>query len=159
MGVEIERKFLIKDDSWREKATDANDIKQGYLNSVAERTVRVRISRGKGILTIKGKNDNLSRLEYEYEIPLKDAESLIDLCEKPIIEKTRHSYFRANHHWEIDVFKGENEGLIVAEVELESEEEELQLPEWIGEEVSNDSRYYNSSLITNPFVNWKDENG
>jgi adenylate cyclase len=159
MGVEIERKFLIKDDSWREKATDANDIKQGYLNSVAERTVRVRISERKGILTIKGKNDNLSRLEYEYEIPLKDAESLIELCENPIIEKTRHSYLHANHHWEIDVFKGENEGLIVAEVELESEEEELQLPEWIGEEVSNDSKYYNSSLITNPFVNWKDENG
>jgi adenylate cyclase len=125
-----------------------------YLNSKAERTVRVRIYGEKAFLTIKGKNQNLTRKEFEYEIPLLDAQNLLELCEKPIIEKIR---FLLSHHtntWEIDVFEGENKGLIVAEIELTSEEESINIPSWVGEEVSTDSKYYNSSLLVNPYCSW-----
>jgi adenylate cyclase len=125
-----------------------------YLNSTAERTVRVRVYGDKAFLTIKGKNQNLTRKEFEYEIPLQDAQNLLELCEKPIIEKTR---FLLSHHtniWELDVFEGENKGLIVAEIELTSEEESINIPSWVGEEVSTDSKYYNSSLLANPYCNW-----
>lgn len=155
MGLEIERKFLVKNDTWKEKVSKSISIKQGYLSSDIERTVRVRIFGNKGFLTIKGKNDNLTRKEFEYDIPLNEAKSLLELCKKPIIEKTRFLVKEYGKIWEVDVFEGENEGLIIAEVELESENQELQILEWVGEEVSTDSKYFNSSLISNPFVNWE----
>ncbi len=154
MGLEIGKKFLIKADTWRAGVHTAIEIKQGYLNSEVERIVRVRIFGDKGFLTIKGKNENLTRKEFEYNIPLNEAYSLLGLCEKPLIEKTRHLYLHHGNNWEIDVFKGENEGLIIAEIELSSEDQEFKIPKWIGEEISTDSKYYNSSLIANPFVNW-----
>lgn len=154
MGLEIERKFLVKSDSWRAGVVSATEIKQGYLNSTPERTVRIRIYGERGFITIKGKNDNLTRKEFEYEIPLADAESLIELCEKPIIEKTRHIYNYKGNKWEIDEFKGDNAGLIMAEVELKDEDQKVEIPEFIGEEVSSDRRYYNSSLIKSPYAEW-----
>lgn len=155
MGTEIERKYLIIDDSWKTKASEGIEIKQGYLNSEAKRTVRIRISGEQGWLTIKGKNENLTRKEFEYDIPLTDALELLNLCEKPIIEKTRYIFLDNGNSWEIDVFSGENEGLVIAEIELSREDQEFTIPEWVGEEVSMDVRYYNSSLISNPFVNWE----
>jgi adenylate cyclase len=125
-----------------------------YLNSTAERTVRVRVYGDKAFLTIKGKNQNLTRKEFEYEIPLEDAQNLLELCEKPIIEKTRFLLSQHTNIWEIDVFEGENKGLIVAEIELTSEEESIDIPSWVGEEVSTDSKYYNSSLLVNPYCSW-----
>ena len=154
MGLEIERKYLIKNDAWKTTADSGTKIKQGYLNSNKERTVRVRIYGDKGFLTIKGKNKNLTRQEFEYSIPLEDAQELLKLCEKPIIEKTRYLIKDNNHNWEIDIFEGENKGLEVAEVEVEKEEDQIHSPEWLGKEVSNDSRYYNSSLISSPFCKW-----
>ena len=156
MGLEIERKFLIKNDSWRKEADNGTLLRQGYLNSTAERTVRVRINGDEAYLTIKGKNENLTRKEFEYEIPADEAESLLELCEKPIIEKTRFLIKKNNHTWEIDIFGGENKGLQVAEIELNSEEEKFQKPTCLGDEVSHDSRYYNSSLISNPYSKWSD---
>tara|TARA_B110001469_G_C9598385_1_gene297206 strand:- start:689 stop:1159 length:471 start_codon:yes stop_codon:yes gene_type:complete len=155
MGLEIERKFLIKDDSWKEDANKGTSIKQGYLNSKAERTVRIRIYGDNGVLTVKARRKNLSRKEFEYQIPLKDAFDMLNMCEKPIIEKTRFLISKNNSTWEIDVFEGINEGLIVAEIELTSEEESFDSPSWLGEEVSLDSKYYNSSLMTNPYSKWK----
>lgn len=155
MGVEIERKFLIGSHGWKDRVDQSISIKQGYLNSNKSRTVRVRTYGGVGFLTIKGKSENLTRQEFEYEIPLDEAMSLLELCEMPIIEKTRFLVSHQGHDWEIDVFEGENEGLVVAEIELTNEDQKLPIPEWIGEEVSTDPKYYNSSLITHPFKNWK----
>ena len=155
MGQEIERKFLLNNDSWKVEAGNGIEIKQGYLSSVIERTVRVRIIGERGILTVKGKTENLTREEFEYEIPLKDAISLLELCERPIIEKKRYFIKRVNLTWEIDVFEGENKGLQVAEVELDSETQDYDLPVWLGKEVSYESKYYNAALITNPFKNWE----
>lgn len=155
MGQEIERKFLLKNDSWKVEADNGIEIKQGYLSSVIERTVRVRIIGERGMLTVKGKTEKLTREEFEYEIPLKDAISLLELCERPIIEKKRYFIKRVNLTWEIDVFEGENKGLKVAEVELDSETQDYDLPVWLGKEVSYESKYYNAALITNPFKNWE----
>lgn len=155
MGVEIERKFLIKNASWQNEADQGTSIKQGYLNSNKERTVRVRVYGKEGFLTIKGKNKNLTRKEFEYAIPLEEAESLLQLCEKPLVEKTRFLLRDMGNTWEIDVFEGVNKGLSIAEIELSSETQKFNLPEWVGEEVSNDPKYYNSSLIANPFINWR----
>ncbi len=155
MPLEIERKFLLKNSDWKQEIQSSFQIKQGYLNSHPERTVRIRIKENKGILTIKGKTKQVTRKEFEYEIPLNEAKDLIQLCEKPLIEKTRHLIRKENLTWEIDEFEGENKGLILAEVELQSENQNLSLPSWIGEEVSHDPKYYNSSLISNPFQNWK----
>lgn len=154
MGLEIERKFLLKNTDWRKLVEEENLIKQGYLNSNAERTVRVRVKNSKAFLTIKGKSQNTTRQEFEYEIPLEDAESLLKLCERPLIEKTRFIVKYQGKTWEIDEFEGENKGLTVAEIELSSEDERFQLPDWIGEEVSQDARYFNSSLIKKPFISW-----
>ncbi|UZR99541.1 CYTH domain-containing protein [Chondrinema litorale] len=154
MGVEIERKFLIKNDSWKSSADNGVQIKQGYLNSDKNRTVRVRVYGETGFLTIKGKNENLTRQEFEYEIPLDDANNLLELCEMPIIEKMRYIIVDQGNNWELDVFEGENKGLLVAEIELNSEDHQLELPAWVGEEVSTDPKYYNSSLISNPYKNW-----
>lgn len=153
--LEIERKFLVANDSWQQEVTNSTVIKQGYLNSTPERTVRVRVRGEKGYLTIKGKNENLTRKEFEYEIPLSEANELLELCEKPIIEKTRHLVIKDEFTWEIDVFEGDNSGLIVAEIELISENQSFETPAWIGKEVSADAKYFNSALISNPYKNWK----
>ena len=150
MPKEIERKYLLKSDDWKTLVSKSYSIQQGYLNSDPERTVRVRIKDDRGILTIKGKNEGITRAEYEYEIPIKEAEELIQLCELSIIKKVRNIVTLNSHIWEIDVFDGANKGLVLAEVELESEDTEILLPDWIGKEVSHDIRYYNSNLAKNP---------
>jgi adenylate cyclase len=154
MGTEIERKFLLKNDAWRSLAGGTR-YRQGYLNRSKECTVRVRTKNRSGYLTIKGPEKGITRIEYEYVIPESDAISMLeDLCEKPIIEKKRHKIDAAGLVWEVDEFLGENTGLIVAEVELESEDQCFEKPEWIGDEVTGDPRYYNASLVTHPYVNW-----
>jgi adenylate cyclase len=153
MAKEIERKFLVKD-NWQPQAAGIT-IAQGYLSTVPERTVRVRIKGDKGYLTIKGKNQGISRAEFEYEIPLADAEELLKLAEQPILSKVRYLEQHGNRLWEIDVFAGENQGLVVAEVELPDEQAEFSRPDWLGQEVSGDVRYYNANLIKFPFSLWK----
>lgn len=155
MGLEIERKFLLKNSDWEKMIDKQISVRQGYLNSDIERTVRVRTTNETAFLTIKGKTKNTTRQEFEYEIPIKDAESLLKLCETPLIEKTRFIVKHQGRVWEIDKFEGDNEGLIIAETELAREDEDVVLPDWIGEEVSHDVRFYNASLIKNPFKNWK----
>ena len=150
MDKEIERKYLLKNDDWKPLVEKSYIIQQGYLNSDPNRTVRIRILDDKGILTIKGKNEGISRLEFEYDIPYDDAKELIELCEKPFIKKTRHIVNQGSQIWEVDEFEGENKGLIIAEIELESENTKVNLPSWIGKEVSHDPRYYNSSLSKHP---------
>ena len=152
MGREIERKFLVKGFTWRE--VKGAMIRQGYLNSAKERNVRVRIIEDKAYLTIKGIAVGASRLEFEYEVPLKDAAELLEICEKPLIEKKRYRVLEGGVIWEVDEFFGENEGLIVAEVELESEDQAFHKPDWVGEEVTGDTHYFNSNLIRNPYTNW-----
>jgi len=154
MGKEIERKFILKSDAWRSLA-QGTKYRQGYLNSAKERIVRVRTIDDKGFLTIKGITIGATRMEYEYEIPEKDATAMLDeLCEKPIIEKNRYKIDFAGFIWEVDEFFGDNQGLIVAEVELESEDQNFEKPEWIGDEVTGDPKYFNSNLILNPFIKW-----
>ena len=155
MGIEIEKKFLLTGKEWKQLAT-GTAYRQGYLNSVKERTVRVRTINDQGFLTIKGVSVGATRLEYEYEIPLEDANALLDeLCEKPLIEKNRYKVNFNGFTWEIDEFFGENDGLIVAEIELESEDQAFDKPDWVGEEVTGDSRYFNSNLINNPYSKWE----
>lgn len=154
MALEIERKYLLKNEDWRSEVNSEIHIKQGYLNSVKERTVRVRIKGDKGYITVKGKNESATRQEFEYEIPIADVESMLLLCEKPVIEKIRREILMDGKTWEIDEFYGENKGLIVAEIELESEEETYDIPAWLGEEVTHDPRYYNSRLISHPYRLW-----
>src|SRR6187431_2322050 len=154
--IEIERKFLVTSDAFKEESFAQNRIKQGYLSSVPERTVRVRIKGNKGYLTIKGisNESGLSRFEWEKEIPIDEAEKLLLLCEAGVIDKTRFEVKMGSHIIEIDEFYGENEGLIMAEIELKSETESFEKPIWLGEEVTNDKRYYNYYLSNNPFRNW-----
>lgn len=154
MPKEIERKFLTTSDHWKDNVARTITIKQGYLNADPQRTVRVRIAGEKGYLTIKGLPVGITRPEFEYEIPAEEALSLIKLCEQPVIEKTRYIVVEYGKTWEVDVFAGANEGLIVAELELDEESEEFILPAWAGREVSTDSRYFNSSLIMFPFKEW-----
>ncbi len=154
MGIEIERKFLVLDDSWRENAMGIL-FRQGYLSVEPHRTVRVRLEGDIGKLTIKGKTAGISRLEYEYQIPRQEAMELLDnLCLRPLIEKTRYRVEYAGLIWEVDEFYGANDGLILAEVELESEEAEFERPDWAGQEVSGNPRYYNSNLVKAPFAEW-----
>lgn len=154
MAQEIERKFLLKNDEWR-KFTRGILYRQGYLSTVPERTVRVRVVGEKAYFTVKGLTKGLTRVEFEYEIPLKDANQLLDeLCQQPIIEKLRHKLDFAGFTWEIDEYLGENQGLIIAEVELDSENQALELPSWVDEDVSDDPRYYNANLVANPFSKW-----
>lgn len=154
MGKEIERKFLLTGDAWRSLAKGTK-YRQGYLNSTKERIVRVRTIDNRGYLTIKGITTGATRVEYEYDIPENDATAMLDdLCEKPIIEKNRFKIDHAGLIWEVDEFFGENQGLIVAEVELESEDQTFEKPEWIGDEVTGDPKYFNSNLILNPFTKW-----
>lgn len=154
MGKEIERKFLVRDDSWRRKAAGVHYC-QGYLSSQPERSVRVRIAGTQGLLTIKGPSQGAQRDEFEYKIPLADATYLLNhLCEQPLIEKTRYTVPHDAHSWQVDVFEGENRGLVVAEIELSKEDEQISLPPWIGGEVTHDSRYFNASLTKKPFSSW-----
>jgi len=154
MGVEIERKFLLQGDAWRGLG-QAVLLRQGYLSSTRERVVRVRIEGEQAMLTIKGANVGATRGEWEYPIPLADAVELLDgLCEQPLIEKVRHRIEHAGMVWEVDEFLGANAGLIVAEIELASEDQPFEKPEWIGAEVSGDARYYNANLIRHPFSQW-----
>lgn len=155
MGTEIERKYLLKSDAWRGQ-TDGPGVlmRQGYL-ARGTCTVRVRVCGEEAWITVKGARVGASRPEYEYAIPLEDAARMLDwLCEKPMIEKTRHRVTVARCVFEIDDFHGANAGLVVAEVELTSEEQAVELPEWIGEEVTEDARYYNSNLVRNPYSEW-----
>jgi len=154
MAKEIERKFLVKEEAWKALAKGTS-YRQGYLNSIKERTVRVRTIADKGYLTVKGITTGATRSEYEYEIPAAEADAMLtELCEKPLIEKNRYKIPIENHVWEIDEFFGENRGLVVAEVELTSEDQAFQKPKWIGEEVTGDPRYFNSNLIKHPFTKW-----
>lgn len=154
MGQEIERKFLLKSDAWRREA-DGTLYRQGYLNSVKERTVRIRTVGDKAFLTIKGVTVGATRAEYEYPIPLADCNAMLDtLAEKPVIEKKRYKVKRGSLTWEIDEFFGENQGLIVAEVELEREDQPFDKPDWVGDEVTGDPRYYNANLIKHPYTKW-----
>lgn len=154
---EIERKFLVTNDSYKTLATAKKNIAQGYLNTNPERTVRVRISNENGFLTIKGKGNEtgMTRFEWEKEIPVAEANALLLLCEKGVIEKTRFEIAVGNHLYEVDEFYGENEGLVVAEIELSSETETFEKPDWLGLEVTNDERYYNAFLSKNPYLGWK----
>jgi len=156
MSYEIERKFLVKGE-YKSQAVRSSRIVQGYLSSVTGRTVRIRIRGEKGYITVKGKSNEsgLSRYEWEKEIPLNEAEELLLLCEPGAIDKTRYEIQAGKHIFEVDEFYGDNEGLTVAEVELESEDDSYEKPEWIGEEVTGDRRYYNSSLTKHPFKDWE----
>lgn len=154
--IEIERKFLVLSEAFKLDSVRQNIIAQGYLSSVAERTVRIRIKNKQGFITIKGKSseNGLSRMEWEKEIALDEAQQLLSLCEKGVIEKIRYEVPVGNHIYEVDVFEGENFGLVIAEIELQSETEEFSVPDWIGKEVTNDTRYYNAYLSNNPFSGW-----
>ena len=156
-GFEIERKFLVKDGRYKEQAFDSSRIRQGYICSGHGRTVRVRIRDTRGYLTIKGPSTNggLSRYEFEKEISLDEAEHLMQLCEPGLIDKTRYLVKSGQHTFEVDEFYGENEGLVIAEVELGSEDEPYEKPDFIGKEVTGDRRYYNSYLRAHPFTLWE----
>jgi len=151
--VEIERKFLVNGNSWRNG--QGIRICQGYLNRDKERTVRVRLSGDKGFLTIKGMNIGATRAEYEYEIPVSHAEELLKICDGPVLEKNRYAHDYNGLIWEVDEFLGENEGLIVAEVELKRENQSFDRPDWIGQEVTTDPRYFNSNLCSHPYRKWR----
>jgi CYTH domain-containing protein len=154
--IEIERKFLVTSTDFIAESFTKNRIVQGYLSAVPERTVRVRIKGSKGFLTIKGKSNDsgTTRLEWEKEIDVQEAEQLLSLCEKGVIDKVRHDIKVGKHTFEVDVFSGENEGLIMAEIELEDENEGFEKPTWLGVEVTNDARYYNVYLSQKPFQSW-----
>ncbi len=181
MGIEIERKFLVTDDSWEKPHIKGCQIKQGYLKNSSETTVRIRVMGEKGYITVKGRvksafkdtsyvkkdgdaaeknitnsknNITIAKLEFEYEIPLNDALEMLELCEKPLIEKMRYKIDFMGFEWCIDLFEGDNQGLIIAEIELQTEEQQFIKPSWAGEEVSGDPRYLNSNLIKKPFSNW-----
>ena len=155
MATEIERKFLLKDSSWKKSADDGTAFSQGYLVGSKHASVRVRIQGKRAFLNIKSATIDITRQEFEYEIPLADASEMLEtLCEKPIIDKTRYLLKNENHVWEIDIFSGENEGLIVAEIELSDKAESFDKPDWLGAEVSGDARYYNVSLVKHPFKDW-----
>jgi len=153
VAEEIERKFLVRGEAWRAEAV-ATAFRQGYLSTVKERTVRVRVVGEHGYLTVKGITVGATRAEFEYDIPVDEAEALLRLCEQPIIEKTRHTVEYRGLHWEIDEFEGANRGLIVAEVELADAEAGFARPEWIGDEVTDDPRYFNSNLVAHPYTVW-----
>ena len=155
MAVEIERKFLVKNNNWKSEISHSTSIHQGYLAPLSKSSVRVRIEGDAANINIKSATLGMSRTEYEYTIPLDDAaEMLKNLCEEPQINKTRHYIPANNHTWEIDEFYDDNEGLVIAEIELTSEDEDYIKPEWLGEEVTQDKRYYNVNLIKHPYKDW-----
>lgn len=155
--IEIERKFLVKSPEFKDQATGCSHFVQGYITSPPAKTVRVRIADDKAYLTIKGSGSasGMSRFEWEMEIPGRDALALLGICEGGVIEKDRYYVPFAGHTFEVDEFFGDNEGLVMAEVELSSEDEAFEKPDWLGQEVTGDSRYYNSSLRKHPYIQWK----
>ncbi|NEO11988.1 MULTISPECIES: CYTH domain-containing protein [unclassified Moorena] len=154
MATEIERKFLVKGEEWRKLGT-GSVYRQGYIRTTNRTTVRVRLVGDQGYLTIKSPKVGFSRKEYEYPIPGSDAQEMLDtLCQGPLIEKTRYKIEHAGLIWEVDEFAGDNQGLILAEVELTDENQDIELPEWIGIEVSDDPRYFNSNLVQHPYTQW-----
>ncbi len=156
MASEIERKFLVKSDAWRAEVVESMRIRQGYIVGSQLASVRVRLSGDRAWLNLKSATVGVSRGEFDYEIPAADGRALLEtLCSKPLIEKTRFFVNHAGHRWEIDVFEGDNAGLVVAEVELQSEDEPVELPPWAGDEVSSDERYYNAVLAQRPYRLWK----
>jgi len=156
MALEIEHKFLLRDERWRDQVEHSLRMRQGYLVSDATRSVRVRVAGDQGYLNIKSGTLGIARREYEYRIQLAEAEELLNtLCEKPLLEKTRHFIHYGDHLWEVDEFGGDNAGLIVAEVELGAVDEAFARPDWIGEEVSHELRYYNSQLVRHPYKDWR----
>ncbi|MFE8644540.1 CYTH domain-containing protein [Sphingomonas sp. NCPPB 2930] len=152
MAIEIERKFLVTGDAWR--AAPGTRYSQGYLNRDKARTVRVRIAGDQGFLTIKGVSVGATRAEFEYPVPLADAQEMLSLCDGPVVQKTRHRVVHDGLAWEVDAFLGDNAGLVVAEIELASENQAFALPDWVGREVTGDPRYFNSSLAVHPFSAW-----
>jgi adenylate cyclase len=155
MGIEIERKFLVRHEGWRDEVMKSVRMRQGYLDTEKQCSVRMRISGDRAWLNIKSSTIGASRQEFEYEIPLADAAVMLEsFCRKPLVEKVRHFVPVAGLVWEIDVFEGENEGLVVAEVELEHPEEDFEKPDWLGLEVTHDERYYNHFLSSRPFRRW-----
>ncbi|HKK05748.1 MAG TPA: CYTH domain-containing protein [Gammaproteobacteria bacterium] len=155
MATEIERKFLVTDDRWRNDADGGTPYRQGYLVGSERASVRVRLQGEKAYLNIKSATLGVRRLEFEYPVPAEDARVMLEsLCDKPLIEKTRHFIDYGGHRWEIDVFGAENAGLVVAEIELDDEQEDFERPPWLGEEVSHDPRYYNVSLVRHPYKDW-----
>ena len=155
MGTEIERKFLIADDRWRAQASAGKRYLQGYLGGNDACSIRVRLEGEQANLNIKGKRLGIQRSEFEFPIPREEAETILQsLCTKPLIEKTRYLVTHGEHVWEIDVFSGENEGLVVAEIELTSTDEDFTRPDWLGDEVSGDPRYYNVCLVKHPYKDW-----
>ncbi|MEK7323120.1 MAG: CYTH domain-containing protein [Pseudomonadota bacterium] len=156
MATEIERKFLVLNDDWRRQAAPGARLRQGYLSSGAACSIRVRSAGDHAQLNIKSATLGVSRREYEYAIPVGDASELLDhFCDGPLIEKTRYAVEYAGHVWEVDVFEGDNAGLIVAEIELDSEDEVFEKPAWAGVEVSHDPRYYNVCLVKHPYKDWR----
>ena len=153
MGTEIERKYLVRGGAWRALGV-AKAFRQGYLSTVKERTVRIRLVGDQGWITVKGVTVGATRAEFEYPVPATDAAEMLELCERPLIEKTRTVVDVGELRWEIDEFAGPNVGLIVAEVELHHEDQEIDLPEWVGDEVTDDPRYYNANLTAHPFSTW-----
>ena len=153
MAIEIERKFLVTSNDWR--INEPVQIRQGYLNRDPDRTVRVRTAGNQAWITVKGRTIGSVRSEFEYPIPLDDADALLLLCERPLLEKRRYHFEHDGRTWEVDEFLGANEGLVVAEIELDTPDAEFSMPSWIGIEVTNDSRYFNSNLSVSPFTTWK----
>jgi adenylate cyclase len=154
MGTEIERKFLVTGEDWKPDA-EARRIRQGYLSVEPERTVRVRAADDRAWLTVKGLTRGYTRVEFEYEIPAEHAlRMLAELCVQPIIDKTRYALRHAGHLWEVDEFHGANDGLVIAEIELASEQDEFVRPPWLGDEVSDDPRYFNANLASHPYRDW-----
>jgi len=155
MAQEIERKFRVRNDGWRAASDGGRRIRQGYLVAEKARSVRVRVAGDEAKLTIKGESRGAVRPEYEYAIPVADAEAMLDgLCLEPRIEKTRHLVEHVGWTWEVDEFHGENRGLVVAEVELDSDQDDPPRPDWLGEEVTDDPRYYNANLVGSPYSRW-----
>ena len=157
MATEIERKFLIRDAAWRQQADAGVRMRQGYMHGGERASVRVRVQGDQAFLNIKSATLGVKRSEYDYPIPLRDAEEILDkLCAVPLIEKTRYHVEYAGHTWEVDVFEGDNAGLVVAEIELDREDQAFEKPSWAGEEVSHDPRYYNVCLVRHPYKEWQD---
>lgn len=154
MAQEIERKFLVDTARWTPSGHGTHLV-QGYLSSHPERVVRIRIAGERAKLTIKGKTEGISRIELEYDVPLADAEQMLSMCERPLIDKHRHEERVGAHTWEIDVFHGDNDGLVIAEIELAAEDETFEKPPWAGADVSHDPRYYNANLLKAPYSSWR----
>ncbi len=155
MATEIERKFLVEGPSWRQ--SNCVRLSQGYLNRDKHLTVRVRIAGAKAFLTVKGVREGVTRAEFEYEIPVADAEQILRLSDGPVVEKNRHVIVHDGSKWEVDEFLGENAGLVIAEIELTSEDQQFSRPAWLGREVTHDNRYYNSNLAAHPYKQWRED--